>query len=187
MKPEEITEIITKDYKPGCYGLKYPFSALATNVVIYRRNGDGQIELLTGIRGPGRWEEGKFMIAFGGYVDPSDPDVRTGTLREIEEEVGTVHLDLPDESFFSLGPHKFKYLWDAKAKKAVKTDVLVQRIPVVTFFYLAEYVSGEIKACGEKNEVQELNWQAIPKIAESRIEHAFDFAKVFEAVYRHFI
>lgn len=161
---------------PGCYGMTHPAVLAAATGLVYRGKGEA-LEILVGTRGPGRWESGTLTIAPGGFLDPQDTSPRACAEREVLEEV-RIHAIGETPSFYEGGPTQYRWRWDAKLQQAIRTDELVQEIPVVTLNFLLRWVTG---APHPTKEILNPRWVMVSDFRKSsHTDCSFDQAKVFE-------
>lgn len=172
-----------KDWTPGCYGLKYPATVVTADAVVYRYDDNGDVEILVGVRGSGRWQEGMPMIIFGGFIEPNDLSVEASVLRELIEEVG-LDVELERRPFCVTGPLKLNCIWDPTEYKARPLERLAQDIPVVTVIYLALWRGGDVVV---SDEVPELGWKKLKDLVKIEQTYAFDMTLVLEDLCLHFL
>lgn len=166
----------TENWIPGCYGLKYPATLIAANGAVIRGIGE-ETEMLTGIRGPGRWQMGKPMICFGGFVDPTDTSARDSLIRELSEEIPGLTLEVGELPFLENGPVRYEHYWDPVKRRAIKTNILAQEIPIITWYYLVRWIKGELQSSAE---AKKLKWQPLEKILRTKKYYEFDSARILE-------
>lgn len=125
--------------------LRKPTSYVSSDVLIYRRDLNGSLEVLTGRRQNDPWKN-CLTVPFGGYVDPDDCSVVTASLREVEEETG-LHLKIT--GFVGCyGPERFHYNFDGQ--RAIKTANSGHIRPVVALVFAGEAIGGELTDTAEQ-------------------------------------
>ena len=61
----------------------------SADILIYRHDDHGEIEVLAGVRQYEPWK-GHTTVPFGGHIEPSDDNILEAAVREVEEETGLV-------------------------------------------------------------------------------------------------
>ena len=170
------------NWTPGCYGLKYAATLIASNVVVHRLT-DGVPRVLTGRRGEGRWEANRPILAHGGFVDPGDDPHQTA-VKELQEEVPGMEVVVDQLPFLLTPSHGMRYRWNPGTQQVELTEDRTQDVPIVTVDYWGAWVSGEPKA---SDEAHALHWTAVADIVRQENDWAFNMALVIPKLIRRFL
>ncbi len=176
-----MAEVSPFNWTPGCYGLKYAATLIASNVVVFRHI-DSVPHILTGRRGEGRWEANRPILAHGGFVDPGDDPYETA-VKELAEEVPGMDIHVHRLPFLLTPSHGMRYRWDPQTCMAVLTDERAQDVPIVTIEYWGQWVSGKPEAT---DEVHSLRWTPVTDIVNAANDWAFNMALVIPELIKRF-
>ncbi|MEK7164842.1 MAG: NUDIX domain-containing protein, partial [Patescibacteria group bacterium] len=130
--------------------------------------------ILTGRRGQGRWEANRTILAHGGIVDPGEDPYETA-VRELQEEVPGMKVEVDRLPFLLTPSHGMRYRWNPEARKAELTEDRAQDVPITTIEYWGEWVSGEPEATGEAHN---LRWTPVTEIIHQENDWAFNMALI---------
>ncbi|MCI0533329.1 hypothetical protein L0Y49_03875 [bacterium] len=181
---EDAVGNIKKKWIPGTNGLNNPAVCLSADVCIVRFI-DGEPDVVTSIRGKGKWQEGMTMLSAGGFVEPSDASVYDAACRERSEELKNLAVSVFSVPFYIGGPIKWNYKWDSSARRAVQTNVLAQNAAVATLYYLGFWTDGELVGSDEATSPR---WTSIRELAERDGEvYAFDMTILLERLVKLFL
>lgn len=178
---ESFPLCLTPNWTPGCYGLKYPATLIASNVVVFRFL-DEVPNILVGRRGKGRWEANRPILAHGGFVDPGEDPYQTA-VKELQEEVPGMEVRIDPLPFLLTPSHGLRYNWNPQTQQAQLTLDRAQDVPIVTVEYWGQWVSGEPQA---SDEAHGLRWTPVVDIISQENDWAFNMALVIPELIKRF-